>query len=252
MRVKQVGVKKFFPIAFFLLAGTAVGQEVGAVPGPDFQGLFARVSESDYTLIGRVIKSDGVVDLAAQERNAQQLAATGKVSLDGVFGGSLFTVQVETPLCAGDDFAPKKAGSPRLGNTVQIFVPRDAPYYEGSYRKESLIVGQKYLLFLKAQTDPKLKQRYALEPTATYYRAYEASRGAVLLAEPKRTLPGAAEPDYPAELVAKLKPLCEAVQSADATSKMMKLERLKYSDDPVLAEAASSAIEKLRAPSDPK
>lgn len=245
-------MKNFFPVAFFLLASAALGQEVGAVPGPDFQGLFTRVSESDYTLIGRVIKSDGVVDLAAQERNAQQLAATGKASLDGVFGGSLFTVQVETPLCAREDFMSKKTGSPRLGTTIQIFVPRDAPYYEGSYRKENLLVGQKYLLFLKAQSDPKLKERYALESTASYYRTYEASRGAVLLAEPKRSPRDATEPDFPAELVAKLKPLCEAVQSSDVASKIMKLERLKYSDDPVLAESASAAIEKLRMPPDQK
>ena len=117
------------------------------------------------------------------------------------------------------------------------------------YGKEHLEPGQRYLLFLvvSEQKDQiEWTHDFNLDPKGIYYRCEELARGVILL--PKVT----AENPNPEQLevLDKVTKLCSAVSVPELAQKLLELNQLAASDDPVLRKEAIEALTALQSSQD--
>jgi hypothetical protein len=215
-------------LAFSLLSVAALPQTPFNVSDILPGGLFGMASASRLTVIGTVASSQGIGRRLTeqQRRDLDDLSKT--------LGGSLYTIRVESIVCAQTDFE-RAMPRPQLTNgSLLIFQERDAPLYTGDYRRPDYLVKQRYLLFLTAIPDQdKLPVNYDLEAGQTYYEAVKGEKGVIPL------------PDDKLRLLTNLKLLCEAVRPVELPLKLKHLHDLRRSSDPDLRQSAEEAIKSL-------
>lgn len=238
---------------------STLGQIPGSAvpPAKDVDDLFLRASASDIVVVGTVTRSAGVgrrlseADFQERTQPAPDSRTVG-VRLDGLHGGSLFEVQIEEILCRSQDFQPhaaKPAATPQ--ESVVLFVPQDEPLWRDGRRREFLLRGETYLLFL-VEVDLATRQKWAslyeLDAGQPLFRSHERSRGAILLREASQE---GLTPDQPPILAATAQ-LCHAVRPQSLEEKLARLAALATSEDPVLQREARAATQALQAPTQPK
>jgi hypothetical protein len=208
-------------------------------PEVDLRDLSERASNSQFVVVGRVLTTKVV-----HARVSPGDLAALKASFERGGDGFLFAVKVDNILCRSSDF---RTDTFSLNNTLgpdniaYIFVPSDAPPFDGPYRAEYLLRGRQYLLFLhpmNAIDQKRWTSELTLDPTQTYYRASEYSRGAILLPPPNS--------DQPASpVLEKATKLCAAVRPPTFAEKIASLRQLANSADSVLSKEAEITIKSL-------
>ena len=172
-------------------------------------------------MVGTVVKTEGVSKRLSQSDIERMMrptpSGTTSVSLDGVFGGSLYAIDVENTVCRQADFGPSAR---HINNTIQsisIFVPRDEPMFTGGHQREILVVGERYLLFLTPSPEEvrhKWIESFQLDPKRDYYRTEELSRGIVPLRHSQGTsMQGPS-------VLERLTQLCQALRPAELAAKL--------------------------------
>lgn len=196
----------------------------------EFGDLYKRLSASRFVVVGTVLEY-GLVS----ERGAPP-------SIDSHIGGSLYTIGIERTLCRHEDFASRTTGSPSIvPKEVQIFVP----YRPMVYGKEHLEPGQRYLLFLvvpEQKDQNEWTHDFDLDPKGIYYRGEELARGVILL--PKAAVENPNPEQF--EVLDKVTKLCTAVSVPELTQKLLELNQLAASADPVLKKEAVEALTALQ------
>lgn len=210
-------------------------------PERDLRDLYARIAASQLVVVGTVVNES-----IASKRVPPNDIQAARASLDDPVDGWLYTIRVEKTLCGDSNFDDPTAQSyqkslVRNQKMVYIFVPQDEPLFRGGYRKEDLIRGHRYLLFLVSPPPERQKKwvdSLELDPARTYYRGEELSRGVIPLAldnlKPEQT-----------PVLDKVTRLCQALQ--DPLDKISALKRLINSGDPILQSQAEAALEALQA-----
>jgi hypothetical protein len=188
--------------------------------------LYKRVSASRFVVIASVVSQNIV-----SQRGAPP-------SIDSNIGGMFYTLAVEDTLCRQEDFGP--SATPNLSRRltdVQIFVP----YMPPARGKEHLVLGQRYLLFL---VEPERKQQkewthaFDLNPDHVYFRGDEMARGVIRLEQPTASNPKPMQP----QVLEKVTRLCEALQPPELPKKLIALNQLAASNNPVLRKEAQEAL----------
>lgn len=224
-------------------------------PRPDYSKLYERLSGSDMVLIGRVASATAVSrrSLKLSPRTVNQNGVTLiEAPIQDVLAGELYSVDVETLHCRRSEFLAKPSASLIPAKRIQIFLPLQMSFVESDLfpgrtttPMSRLMTGRRYLLFLCAPNDDEKKEliaEYELEPSGTYYRAFEGWRGA-------REMPEGAEigvrTDYVTPTVAAISSFCEAVRSPDPQVKIGRLKTLMYSAEPGWRDSVDAAIRAL-------
>ena len=214
-------------------------------PRDDVRDLYERIASSKYVVIGTVRRSQGVM-----KRLTPELTEKMKTSLNEGVGGTLYTIEVQETLCALKDLTTLGRSKEQPG-LVEIFVPHDEPLYVDSRRKEALIAGRRYVIFLKspdARQQKVLVEAFELNPKATYYRAERGSQGVIPLSTAST---GSTEVQRPA-MLDKLIPLCTAIRNPTLQGKLAALSQLASSGDPVLEQESEKAANAIKARFEPK
>jgi hypothetical protein len=206
-------------------------------PGQDSSDLYRRAAASQIVVVGTVAASEGV-SKRMTDQLIQRVKAEGDLSL--ALGGTLYTIHPEDILCRQADFKTEMAKPLATPQTLYMFMARDEPLFVDSHRKETLVVGQRYLLFLVAPPSHVLQNwisSFQLNPKYDYYRGEELSRGVVPLSQ------DANDP----KLLERVTQLCGALKPTNLTDKLVALRKLSTSGDPVLREEAALAEAALKA-----
>jgi hypothetical protein len=245
----------------------------GVPRGPDIEDLFLRASGSVYVVKGRVLESKGaggrswpvstVTDEkqldeiiknspGIDEKRMRELFKNGPlVRMESDPGGTLYTVAVDQVICRQGDFSATSSVLTPPAGPIHMFVPfqerttRSKLDTRRFVESEYLASDAQYLLFLRAgPPGAELSARYGLDPSLSYYRAYEGKRGAV-------RLPDAANPEQPYEfvtpLVSAVTAFCEAVKAPDVETKIRSLNAVKdHSTDPAWRQSVDAAINALQ------
>ena len=221
-------------------------------PEQDSSDLYRRAAASRLVVIGTVVKSEGIGKRLSQSdiEKMKRPAPNGTIvlSLDGTFGGSLYTVQIENILCRQADIhssAPDAPEISRPGQFAHIFVPRDEPMFTDGHEREMLLAGQRYLLFLVLTPQPVRKgwvDSFQLDPKQEYYRGEELSRGVIPLPENRKA-------QKQPLVLRRVAQLCHALRPVTLAGKLAALRTLAASRDPVLKEEAGVAVKALQAQS---
>jgi hypothetical protein len=195
--------------------------------------IYKRAAASRFVVIGTVVGRDII-----SERGVRP-------SIDENIGGILYKIQVQDTVCRQEEFDPLARDIPGTGlATAQMFVPVK-PYVEGIQRKENLTVGERYLLFLAVPPPKEVenwKTLFMLNAEGTYFRGEELSRGVILLPRPTAKDPTPKEP----ELLGKVTQLCQALAQKEPTDRILALNRLAASPDPILQREAQEAINAMQ------
>jgi len=199
--------------------------------------LYRRAAESRFVVVGKVVKLDLVADRSWK-----------RPTIDESFGGSLYSIAIEKTVCRQADLSayanvvdtppPAEADS-----VVYLFAPYE-PLVPGG---ENLQLGQRYLLFLvlpDQQHQKKWTDSLYLDPLKVYLRAEEQARGIVLLPSLDPDNPAAKQP----EVLDKVTQLCQAMRPASVTEKLIALQKLAASPDPILSHEAEEAMQALQRP----
>jgi hypothetical protein len=113
--------------------------------------------------------------------------------------------------------------------------------------KESLELGQRYLLFLVLPDQQQQKEwtdSLYLDPLKVYLRGEEQARGVVLLPPQDSDNPAGKQP----EVLDKVTQLCQAMRPASVIEKLEALQKLAASLDPILSHEAEEAMQALQRP----
>jgi hypothetical protein len=203
-------------LSFICLVGLG-GQEAQLPQEAPGRPLLRVATSSEFGVVGRVVKTDGVIRRVPYEELM--------VDLSKSLGGRLYTFEVEEVLTRGADFTGA-AGPQTPGRHVLIFKPRDGPYSPN----EMYVKGERYLIFLTPiENQGRLPKEYKLDAGNVYYRAYEPQVGVVRLS-----------PDD-APLLSRVRQLGAAVRPADPELKIKRLKALTHSRDEKLRGAAAGA-----------
>ena len=240
-----------FTASFSTSAQVAIDTE-RIPPEYDSNDLYRRAAASRFVVVGTVVKTEGVSKRLSQSDIERMMrptpSGTTSVSLDGVFGGSLYAIDVENTVCRQADFGPSAR---HINNTIQsisIFVTRDEPMFTGGHQREILVVGERYLLFLTPSPEEvrhKWIESFQLDPKRDYYRTEELSRGIVPLRHSQGTsMQGPS-------VLERLTQLCQALRPAELAAKLEAVRILARSDDPVLRREAIEAEAALLAQTQP-
>jgi hypothetical protein len=220
-------------------------------PEHDSNDLYRRAAASRFVVIGTVVKTEGIAKRLSQsdvEKMKRPTASGTHVSLDGVVGGSLYTVEVENTLCRESDFRPS-ATQTNPTKTVSIFLPRDEPMFKDGHQRATLVVGQRYLLFVvpsPEQERQKWIQAFQLDPKNDYYRTEQSSRGVVPVQQHQvASMKGQS-------VLERVTKLCQALRPVELTEKLQAVRILARSDDPVLRREAIEAETALQAQTQPQ
>ncbi len=230
-------------IAFLSVSRQPVVGQIDTPPVPpdrDSGELYQRVAASRFVVVGEVSQCQGVGERMTPELSARILKQ-GDLSL--ARSGTLYTITVESTLCdraCSEDGEPEV--SPKAGDSLYIFVPRDDPYFADGHLRETLTPQRRYMLFLveppRETTDLWLKT-YSLDPTRTYYRGEHRSRGIIPL---PTTTEGTKQPPVATQVTQ----LCQALRTPTLQGKLDALKQLAKSEDPVVKEQAEIAHKKLQ------
>jgi hypothetical protein len=201
---------------------------------PDFLHLYERVSRSAFVITGKVVARKPIFDPSFQTTDPR---------------GDVFTVSVEGDLCRQSDFAASATRTAALGGSVYLFVPfrqwnRTSdldPRY--AVPPEQLYAGTEYFLFLLPYPDQAgLISTYGLDPTLTYYRAFDGDSGArEVPAAERRGIQG----DAVGPVMSAVTALCQAVKPQDPLVKIGQLQTLRNSADPAWRDSVDAAIRTL-------
>jgi hypothetical protein len=200
-------------------------------PAQDSSDLYRRAAAGQLVVVGTVVASEGVSKRPTEEL-VQRVKTDGDLSL--MVGGSLYTIHIEDILCREADFKTEVSTPHPTPQTLYMFVARDEPLYVDSHRREVLVVGQRYLLFLvppPSQVVQNWISSSQLNPKHDYYRGEELSRGVVALSQ---------DPND-SKLLERVTQLCGALKPTSLKDKFAALKRLSTSADPVLSEQATLA-----------
>jgi hypothetical protein len=219
---------------------------------PNLARLYERVSRSEFVIIGRAAERKAIEKRTFREGLERQKAAGARalqLPLDELMAGWLVTVDVEKTLCRSSDFLPTPSSRQQALVKAYVFYPAN----EGSIPSEldrglrtpaeSLLPGKRYLLYLYQPGDRmKLTDEYVLDPTLTYYRAFEGARGA-------REIPaannGKGPKDFVTPAVAAIDSYCEAVNTPDLSTKVARLKTLQLKAEPYWRDSIDRAIQAL-------
>lgn len=211
-------------------------------PEQDMGDLYLRAAASRFVVIGTIAKTDGVSQRMTPEL-LQRVKAESDLSL--TLGGGLYTIRIESTVCRQTDFEVDAYTSMEAAHTAYMFLPRDEPLFVNGHRRETLLAGQRYLLFLAA-VPPRVQQKWVelfqLDPKEHYYRGEELSRGVVPLF--RQTAEGFTPMQPP--VLGKIVQLCQAVRPPHLAEKLEALKTLASSGDSVLQREAEIAVNALR------
>lgn len=216
-------------------------------PEQDTNDLYLRAAASRFVVIGTVTKTDGVSRRMTPEL-LHRVKAEGDLSL--ALGGVLYGIRIENVVCRQTDFESEAHTPLEAPQTAYMFLPQDEPLFVNGHRKETLLQGQRYLLFLVAappQVQRKWVALFQLDPKQNYFRGQDLSRGLVPLF--RQTAKGFAPTRPP--VLDKIVQLCKAVRPPHFEQKLAALKKLASSGDPVLrreAEVAAQALQAQRSP----
>ena len=205
-------------------------------PSQDSRDLYRRAAASQLVVVGTVVASEGVSKRTTEEL-VQSVKTESDLSL--MVGGSLYTIHIEDILCREADFRTEVSTPHPTPQTLYMFVTRDEPLYVDSHRREALVAGQRYLLFLVTPPTRVVQNwitSFQLNPKHDYYRGEELSRGVISLSQ------DAHDP----KLLQRVTQLCGALKPANITDKLAALKKLSTSDDPLLREEATLAEAALK------
>ena len=218
-------------------------------PQKDVADLFKRVSRSDFVAAGVVTRVDGVSKRSSKKDIENRVKSGSKpgdfeVSLDGVVGGTVYRIRLDRTICRSDYLELESVNPPprAVPPVALLFVPREESLWINGYPKEELIVGNRYLLFLRAPDAAEHVQwlnRFNLDTGPTYYRGEGRGRGIIQLSDQPT-----GEPENP--VLEKAVQLCDALRHQGATSKLLALERLSSLDDEVIRKEAREAMKAIK------
>jgi len=236
-------------ILVVLTAGAQIDTEI-IPPAQDLRDLYERAAASRLVIVGTVVKSEGVAKRLSQSDKDKMIQpgpekGTFIVSLDGVVGGSLFTIQIEDTVCRQADFEADTNAPPKAQSTVQLFLPHDERSWINGHRQEILLTGTRYLVFLVEPAHEIQKDwtsEFDLDPNQTYYRGEELNRGIIPL---DQTVSGPGAPPQSAVLD-KTTRLCQAFRPPRLADKLAALRKLVASGDPVLRKEAKQGLKHLQ------
>jgi hypothetical protein len=226
-------------------AAIAMAQiDTGRIPPEQDSGdLYVRAAASRFVVIGTVVSTDGVSHRMTPEL-LRRVKAEGDLSL--AVGGSLYRIRVQSTVCRQADFSADAHTSSEAPQTAYVFLPRDEPMFVNGHERETLLPGQRYLLFLAAapsQVLQKWTELFQLDPKQDYYRGEELSRGVVPLF--RQTGEGFTPMQPP--VLEEVAQLCRAVRPPRVEEKLAALKLLASSSDLVLQKEAEAAANALRA-----
>jgi len=198
--------------------------------------LFRRAVASRFVVVGTVLR-----DSPVGQRGKQP-------SIDDNVVGILHSVNIDEVLCRQEDLGGGVGGtSTQTPQEIDLFVPL-SPVIEGRHlRKEKLMAGRRYLLFLVEPDRAQQKiwtDSFFLDPQVPYYRAEELSRGVVPLLDPTAENPSPQQPT----VLARVKQLCQAMRPSNLNEKLARLHQLAASHDPILEREAQIAMRALQVP----
>jgi hypothetical protein len=195
-------------------------------PEKDFGDLFQRAAASRFVVIGTVVKDDGI-----SKRMWEKDIGSG-------YGGKLLTISVERTVCRQTDFKANQT-SPEAPHTLYMFQPRDEPMNVAGNWRETILIGERYLLFfvpISSELRKKWIEMYELDPKQQeYFHGEELSRGVV-------PLPGGQA------VLDRITPLCQALRPATLKDKLAALKKLANSNDPIIKQEATAAETALQTP----
>jgi len=198
--------------------------------------LYRRAAASRFVVVGTVVKLDPVADRSWK-----------RPTIDEGFGGYLYSIAIEKTVCRQADFsAPASvvdAPPPAEADPV-VYLLSPVQLVPG---RESLELGQRYLLFLVLPDQEQQKNwtdSLYLDPLKVYLRGEEQARGVVLLPPQDSNYPAAKQP----EVLDKVTQLCKAVRPASLTEKLEALQKLAASGDPILSREANQGMQALQRP----
>jgi hypothetical protein len=230
MNMTKQATLALFLLANCLLASFTFGQiDTPRIPSQfDSRDLFKRALASDLIILGTVTGVSGVGD-RIDRTDIEQV----KASLSDSLAGQVFEVKINQTLCSK---------SRTKAQRVAMFIPWRESLFTGSTRKESLLQDQNYLLFLVA-VEPAIQKRWTesfeLNPSETYYRGQELSRGVI----PLPATGTAATPQV--AVLRETQQLCWALSATELKERTSRLKELASSSDPDLKREAEIAIEEL-------
>jgi hypothetical protein len=191
--------------------------------------IFRKVLDSDLIVVGSVIKREGV----AKHLNREQVKKVDDLSK--TLGGTLYTIEVESLVCAKSDL---KAGAVRpqiARKDVYVFVKRDAPMFQNGNRREEFREKERYLVLLTAIPEQAaLVENYSLDPKNVYYRAVNGESGVISI------------PDDKNRVLSDLRRFCGALAPSDSDGKLKLLDLLKRSSEGDLRQSAEDALTLLK------
>jgi hypothetical protein len=189
-------------------------------PEHDYGDLFQRAAASRFVVIGTVIKDEGISKRMWEKDN-----------IGSAYGGKLLTISVESTVCRQADFKANQT-SPEVPHTLYMFQPRDEPMNVAGNWRETILIGERYLLFfvpISSEVRKKWIELYELDPQQPeYFHGEELSRGVVPLPAGQAVLD-------------RLTPLCQALRPATLKDKLAALKNLAKSSDPIIRQEATAA-----------
>jgi hypothetical protein len=224
-------------ILLVALVGSARAQlATQSIPSEqDQRDLFARAAASRLVIIGAVVKSEGRSETLSTE------AILERMRKGADYRASLFTIQVNEIVCRQSDFdakVPKIDDKPSL---VYVLIPFDESGLPDGHYREKIFSNGHYLLLLTEVETEALSPAYKLDPNQTYYRGEGHNRGVIPLGQTT----SADKLEKAPEVVDKFRRLCAAMRPPSPADKLVLLQELADSDDPILqkeAEIAKTAV----------
>ncbi len=207
---------------------------LGVAPEKDFNDLYKRAAASQFVVVGKVIKTEGIGEHWTQELNDRIKAANDlRVARMGI----LYVIEAEKTVCRQTEFRVVPSEPLVVPKTIYVFLPKDEPAWVNGQMREEFVTNQRYLLFL-IPLEPKIADRwfkiYDLDPHLSYFRGEQLARGVVSL-----NSDGSGVLD-------KVTRLCDAMRPPGISEKLSALANLANSGDPVLEHEAQEAEGSLR------